>query len=805
MRKYLAGLASLALFSSAAATAVAAPSRPSQGATSSPAAASPANEPPSQVSDDLPNPLEAKRRELRQTGLDLVLQGKAKPIDRNGSKVVKVADQIAVPTGARGSKAPETSSQYVELQRERQDRIFVVLAEFGNERHPEYPDQDTDPGTPGPATFEGPLHNQIPEPDRRVDNSTVWQPDYSRSHYQRLYFDPDRESVRTYYETQSSGRYSVDGTVTDWVKVPYNEARYGRSDGYPCFASVCTNTWVLVRDAVNAWEAGQRRAGRTEAQIAADLASFDEWDRYDFDRDGDFNEPDGYIDHFQIVHAGGDQADGDPQQGEDAIWSHRWYAYGSDRGVTGPPRNRLGGTEIGKTGLWVGDYTMQPENGGLSVFVHEYGHDLGLPDDYDTSGGGDNSQEYWTLMAQSRLSAARDQGLGTRAGDLGAWNKLQLGWLDHEIVNSGQNRTVKLGPSEYHTDDPQALVVTLPDKEVTHDYGSAYKGQHMWWSGSGDDLSNHLARDVDLTGATKASLTMKARYDIEAGFDFLYVQASTDGGATWDSLDGTIGGRPFPRDGSDKPAITGRRGSWTDLTVPLDAYVGKAVKLRLYYVTDGGVTGAGFFADEITLTVDGHSYTDGAESGTDFWDVHGFRITTGREVRRYPNYYVAASRRPVSFDRYLRTGPYNFGFPDKPDWVEHYAYQQGVLITYLDGSQRDNNVSQHPGEGRSLNIDSRPEPISNMCGTTWRTRIQVYDAPFTHERANSMTLHCNGRPSLIRGRPGQPVFDDRAQWWYPEQPNQGVKVPVNGVRIAVVDEYANGTTSVRVSSGVRGR
>ena len=31
-----------------------------------------------------------------------------------------------------------------------------------------------------------------------------------------------------YYETQSSGRYSVEGDVTDWVKVPFNEARYGR-------------------------------------------------------------------------------------------------------------------------------------------------------------------------------------------------------------------------------------------------------------------------------------------------------------------------------------------------------------------------------------------------------------------------------------------------------------------------------------------------------------------------------------------------------------------------------------------------
>ena len=96
--------------------------------------------------------------------------------------------------------------------------------------------------------FDGPLHNQIPEPDRRVDNSTVWQPDYRQEHYQDVYFADDQDSVKTYFETQSSGRYSVEGTVTDWVKVRYNEARYGRSGGYPCADNVCANVYNLVQE-----------------------------------------------------------------------------------------------------------------------------------------------------------------------------------------------------------------------------------------------------------------------------------------------------------------------------------------------------------------------------------------------------------------------------------------------------------------------------------------------------------------------------------------------------------------------------
>ena len=380
-----------------------------------------------------------------------MVSGKAKPeTSATAAQVVKVGQTHG--TAAIERQAPAGKDQYVELGREQTDQIFVILAEFGNERHPDFPDVDTDPATPGPTTFEGPLHNAIPAAGPHRDNSTVWQADYAPEHYRNLYFGTgaNTESVKTYFETQSSGRYSVDGEVTDWVKVKYNEARYGRD---VCGdAHVCNNTWELVRDAANQWVADQQAAGRTDAEIDADLKPFDQYDRYDFDGDGNFNEPDGYIDHFQIVHAGGDQADGDPQQGEDAIWSHRWYAYATDAGRTGPAGNQLGGTQIGDTGLWIGDYTIQPENGGLSVFVHEYTHDLGLPDDYDTSGLGDNNNEYWTLMAQSRLSAAGDEGIGTRPGDLGAWNKLQLGWLNYEtVVKAGQKKTVNLGPQEYNT------------------------------------------------------------------------------------------------------------------------------------------------------------------------------------------------------------------------------------------------------------------------------------------------------------------------------------------------------------------
>jgi immune inhibitor A len=680
----------------------------------------------------------------------------------------------------------------------------VILAEFGDERHPSYPDQDTKPTTPGPARFDGPVHNQIPEPNRAVDNSTNWRADYDADYFRQIYFGEGRgvESVKTYFEAQSSGRYSVEGEVTDWVKVRYNEARYGRSGDDPndangndpavCSGNVCSNVWDLVTDAANQWVADRRAAGDTDAEIAAAVREFDQWDRYDFDGDGNFNESDGYIDHFQIVHAGGDEADGDPWQAEDAIWSHRSKAFYTDAGLTGPAGNLDGGTQIGNTGIWIGDYTMQPENGGRSVFFHEYAHDLGLPDDYNVLSGGDNNNEHWTLMAQSRLGAKGEPSIGDRAGDLGAWNKLQLGWLDYEVLVAGQRRTLDLGPQEYNSRKPQGAVVVLPKKEVVTEFGPPAAGEKQYFSGNADDLDNTMTRSFDLTGATDAELSMKARYAIETDFDYLYVEASTDG-TTWTPLQGTVNGEAFGPDGSGRPAIDGSTdGAWVDLVVPLDAYAGQQVQVRLHYVTDGGVAEGGFFGDEIKVTKDGAEvFSDGAEADGG-WALDGFRVVEASETNLFDNYYIAGHRSYVSYDRYLKSGPYFFGYPDKPDLVDHYAYQEGLLISYWDTSFADNDTFAHPGQGRNLYIDSRPAPLYNLTGQPWRARIQVYDAPFSLKRADSFTLHINGQPSYIRGQNAQPLFDDTAKYWYEELPNHGVKLPAVGVKIRVVSR--DGTT-----------
>jgi len=807
VRKTTTGLLSLALATGlgvtmsvpiAAATATKAPSRTVLG---EPQAASP--------SDSLPDPIADKQAELRKAAVSAVLQGEAKPQQIGNSTVVKVGESERAATAAQGTKRAQKAKkvdQYVELTRENTDQLFVLLVQFGNKRDPNYPDQDTNANIPGPTRFDGPLFNQIPQPDRAVDNRTGWNAHYGKAYYQDLYFGngsvTGTESMRQYYEKQSSGRYSVAGMVTDPVTVPYNEARYGRSDGYPCASNVCSNTWQLVKDGMDAWVAQQKAAHKTDAQIKATIAKFDKWDRFDIDGDGNFNEPDGYIDHLQIVHAGGDQADSDPYQGEDAIWSHRWRAFlGTNPAAPIPD---LGGTPVGNTGIWASDYTVQPENGGLSVIAHEFGHDLGLPDHYDTSGppsSQENPVAWWTLMSQSRVSAPGDNAIGSRAADLSAWDKLQLGWLDYEIVVPGQRRTLELGPHEYNSTKPQGAVVVLPDKEISTDLGAPYAGAKQWWSGAGDDLNSTMSRTVTLPAAP-ATLTFQARWNIEDcgpdPCDYAYVEV--DDGTGFKAISGNI------TKAAEGNGIDGYQAAWTPATFDLSAYANKTVGLRVRYSTDGAAQGtnpdvtSGIFVDDIALTAGGTTLlTDGAETSPNGWTLNGFTSVGATSTASFPQYYIASNREYVAFDRYLKTGPYNFGFPDKPAFAEHFPYQDGLLISLWDTSQGDNNTSQHPGEGLILPIDAHPRTIYKLDGQPWRPRVQMYDAPFGLQKADSFTLHdpATGQASYLRGQAGNPLFDDSnpLRYFKADQPTGGVKVAGSGTKIRVLEEKG---TSVKI-------
>lgn len=101
-----------------------------------------------------------------------------------------------------------------------------------------------------------------------------------------------------------------------------------------------------------------------------------------------------------------------------------------------------------------------------------------------------------------------------------------------------------------------------------------------------------MANGVDLGAALSAQLSFYAIYDIEQGFDYMYVQVSTDNFATTPVTIATFNGE-------------GNLTPWVEYTYDLGGYVGNTdVKIRFCFDSDGNLTYDGMYIDDFTITSD---------------------------------------------------------------------------------------------------------------------------------------------------------------------------------------------------------
>ena len=209
--------------------------------------------------------------------------------------------------------------------------------------------------------------------------------------FQSLMFSttPGVSSLHNYYDEVSYGDLSVVGNSSAWYTVSNPMSEYG-ADSLSGTDDANGPVYRLVTDAV----------------LLADA----DIDFSDYDNDGD-----GIVDHLAVVHAGQGQ---ESSPNTNTIWSHRWAVVDAD--VSAP-----GNQELMVDGVQVYWYTMQSESSPMGVFAHEFGHDLGLIDLYDTE---DDSEGIgpWGLMGGGAW-------LGSPAGSEPAhpcaWSKIELGWV----------------------------------------------------------------------------------------------------------------------------------------------------------------------------------------------------------------------------------------------------------------------------------------------------------------------------------------------------------------------------------------
>ena len=149
-----------------------------------------------------------------------------------------------------------------------------------------------------------------------------------------------------------------------------------------------------------------------------------------------------------------------------------------------------------------------------------------------------------------------------------------------------------------------------------------HSGAYAFWSNKGDESDMTLTRQFDLTGVSgPITFSYWTWYDIENDYDYVYLEASTDG-TSWNILKTPSGTDANPSGNSYGWGYNGQSNAWIQETVDLSQFVGKTVSLRFDYITDAGVNGEGFLLDDIAIPEIG--YAEGFESGTGGWDGAGF-------------------------------------------------------------------------------------------------------------------------------------------------------------------------------------
>lgn len=321
---------------------------------------------------------------------------------------------------------------------------------------------------------------------------------------------------------------------------------------------------------------------------------------------------------------------------------------------------------------------------------------------------------------------------------------------------------------------PRALLITLPPQPQEIDLVTLEPRHGRWalYSGQGNEMNRVMEIELDLTRlniGAEVSLRMEAWWQIEAGWDFAYLEVKPlMTGSDWTRL--VDRSRMIAKHGHDgpksKPGFTGRSGdldgdgknesaagcdpsvklkhgedkrsehpcersTWSDARFDLSPYVGQRLRVRLRYFTDPAAVEKGILIDNLRVQVKGQATPMWSE---DFEGelsaeirLDGFIKSNGRHAFEVPHFYIVEHRDPYAgsadpqnkafrYDSSLGKGRPIFGYnlvKERVDAVRIKA-RPGALVWYVNGryAWSENEPTQNgPGEGFLLAVDSNPNEL----------------------------------------------------------------------------------------------
>lgn len=593
-----------------------------------------------------------------------------------------------------------------------------------------------------------------------TNDTDMYYPEYPVSHYDSLLFSPtgftgpsgqNLESAYQFYQHESGETFELTGDTFGWITADNNARYYGANgnDGND------SNATELIIEAVE----------KVVAQNNIDLSEYDLVSSFDHDNDGDLNEPDGVVDHLMIFHSSIGEESGGGQLGSDAIWSHRFFV--ADQNFN--PVAVQGST----TKIY--SYTITPIDSAPGVVVHEFGHVLGVPDEYDT--GTDNigaPVQAWSVMGSGTwLGDPR----GTQPVSFSPYardyfqNRYGGNWINQQSITLSPdlNETININSATNHTSGINQIKVNLPSTPV--DFGSPYSGEYQYYSNKGNELENSFSFTATIPSSNPV-LSMKARWDIEAEYDYVVVKVNNvaiPGNHTQANNSVHSGVSHYITGKSaDKAGATADLG-WVDLTFGLSLFSNQTVTIEIEYKTDESLGGYGFAVDDIEISDNNTpTYSNGAETAATV-NLDGFsRITDQSEGS--PRYYYVQLRNHTLTDSGL----------------EDLDYEPGVLLWYRDEGIDDNNVSQHPGDVFIGVVDADQNLIMRN-NSPRNTQVQLRDATFS--------LYWQSITTSDTAITNNPVFNDKDDYSSPGQPESGINLPILGLNMEVKSQANDSSTA----------
>ena len=115
------------------------------------------------------------------------------------------------------------------------------------------------------------------------------------------------------------------------------------------------------------------------------------------------------------------------------------------------------------------------------------------------------------------------------------------------------------------------------------------------------DTKMTLTAPVDLRAATTATLLYQAKWQIEKGYDYVLIEASSDNGSNWNALCGLYTNQGVNQGNPTQSLYDGYQTTWVQELVDLTDYLGHKVNLRFHIVSDPGANYDGFYFDDLTV------------------------------------------------------------------------------------------------------------------------------------------------------------------------------------------------------------